>query len=102
MENNPVFSLLVSSKAQKELALSWEWYEDRQQGLGDRFTAAVIQQLNTIIDNPETFSVRHKPYHEAKVSVFPFVIVYKIDKRRKRVEVISIFHTSRNPKAKYR
>jgi plasmid stabilization system protein ParE len=101
MENNSGFSLLVSSKAQKELELSWEWYEDRQQGLGDRFTTAVIQQLNTIVKNPEAFSVKHKTYREAKVPVFPFVIVYKVHNRRKLIEAISIFHTSRSAETKY-
>ena len=31
------YSAIISSRAQKEIAQSWEWYEDRQQGLGDRF-----------------------------------------------------------------
>ena len=36
MESKPVFKLIISSRAQKELAASWKWYEDREAGLGDR------------------------------------------------------------------
>jgi hypothetical protein len=36
MANNPVFITIISTRAQKEILTSWTWYEDRQQGLGDR------------------------------------------------------------------
>ena len=83
------------------MAASWLWYEEREQGLGDRLFTAVMQKLNAIVENPDIFSEKHKPYREAKVSVFPFVIVYKVYKRKKLVEAVSVFHTSRNPKRKY-
>src|SRR5665647_3246333 len=31
------FSVIFSSRAQKEINESWNWYEERQPGLGDRF-----------------------------------------------------------------
>lgn len=34
MENNTKFSIILSSRAQKEVTKAWEWYEDKQQGLG--------------------------------------------------------------------
>jgi len=91
----------MSSKAQKEMALSWLWYEEREEGLGDRLVAAIMQKLNTIAQHPEVFSIKQNPYREMKISVFPFVIVYKIYKRKKLIETVSVFHTSRNPKGKY-
>lgn len=101
MENNPVYSVIISSKAQKEMAASWLWYEEREEGLGDRLYEAVKQKLNTIAKNPEIFSMKRSPYREAKVAIFPFVIVYKIYKRKRLIEAVSVFHTSRNPKRKY-
>ena len=78
-----------------------ERYEDREASLGDRLVAEVMQKLRTIVQNPDLFSVKHSPYREVKVSVFPFVIVYKIYSRKKLIEAISVFHTSRNRKRKY-
>ena len=101
MESNPVYTIIISSKAQKEMAASWAWYEEREEGLGDRLYAAVAQKLNVIEKNSDLFSIKHSPYREAKVSIFPFVIVYKIYKRKKLIEVVSVFHTSRNPKRRY-
>ena len=101
MESSTAYTLLVSSRAQKEMAASWQWYEEREEGLGDRMVAAVMQKLSTIAKNPELFSIKHSPYREVKVSIFPFVVVYKIYKRKRMIEAISVFHTSRNPKRKY-
>jgi plasmid stabilization system protein ParE len=101
MAGDPVYTVIVTAKAQKELAEAWRWYEEREEGLGDRLVAAVMQKLNTIGKGPEIFSVKHRPYREAKVSVFPFLIVYKINGKQKLVEAVSVFHTSRNPKRKY-
>src|ERR1017187_8380584 len=101
MEGNPVYTIIISSKAQREMTASWQWYEEREEGLGDRLVAAVMQKLNTIAQNPDIFSIKHNPYREAKISIFPFVIVYKIYRRKKLIEAVSVFHTSRNPKRKY-
>ena len=83
------------------MAASWLWYEQREEGLGDRLYAAIKQKLKTIAGSPEIFSPKHRPYREAKVSVFPFLIVYKVYKRKKLIEAVPVFHTSRNPKRKY-
>ena len=83
------------------MASSWLWYEEREEGLGDRLYEALMQKLNIIAKNSEIFSIKQNPYREAKVSIFPFVIVYKIYKRKKIIEVLSVFHTSRSLKRKY-
>jgi plasmid stabilization system protein ParE len=101
MEGNSVYTVILSSKAQKELAAAWQWYEEREEGLGDRLVALVMQKLNSVVNTPALFLIKHKPYREAKVSVFPFLIVYKVYEKRKIIEAVSVFHTSRNPKRKY-
>lgn len=61
-------------RARKELLEAWDWYDDRWSGLG---------------------------FRETKIGVFPYLIVYKLQKRKKIVAISSIFHTSKNPKKKY-
>ena len=46
MANKASYSVILSSRAQKEIAQSWEWYEDRQRGLGDRFVNEVVKRIN--------------------------------------------------------
>ena len=45
MESSSVCSSILSAKAQKEISVSWNWYEDRLQGLGDRFVMEVTTEI---------------------------------------------------------
>lgn len=100
MANSAAFAVIISSRAQKEIAQAWNWYEDRQQGLGDRFVKEITTVFGKIETNPLRFPKRYKTYHEAVVSVFPYLIVYKVLKRQKTIQIVSIFHTSLDPKKK--
>ncbi|MDQ6756105.1 MAG: type II toxin-antitoxin system RelE/ParE family toxin, partial [Bacteroidota bacterium] len=65
MTSDPVYSGILSTRAQKEITESWEWYEERQQGLGDRFFKEVINKIRLIEQNPERYPTRYKSYKEA-------------------------------------
>lgn len=51
------YSAVFLSKARQELADAWEWYEDRQRGLGDRFELYVFRKVNIILKTPNITSV---------------------------------------------
>ena len=89
------------SRARKELMEAWEWYDDRWIGLGDRFMREVEKKVQQIEKTPERYAERRKGFRETKINVFPYLIIYRIQKRKKIVAISSIFHTSRNPKRKY-
>ncbi len=48
MANNPAFSGILSIRAQKEIIEAWEWYEERQQGLGDRFIKELTGRIRLV------------------------------------------------------
>jgi len=100
MANRAGFSVVISSRAQKKIARSWEWYEVRQQGLGDRFVNEVLNKINLIEQFPERYPTRYKFYKETPVAVFPFLIIYRLNKRKKIVRIVSVFHTYINPRKK--
>jgi len=52
------YTILLLAKARLELLESWEWYEDRQVGLGDRFKDEVFKAILQIEENPERYPVR--------------------------------------------
>ncbi len=101
MASNAPYSSILSGRAQREILTSWEWYEERQRGLGDRFIEEVLNKINTIERNPDAFSIKHKSYREAALAVFPVVVIYRVNKRQKSIKVVAIFHTARNYKNKY-
>lgn len=102
MANKVNYSSTLSSRAQKEIAISWEWYEERQQGLGDRFVREVITRIKEIEKAPERYPTRHKSYKEISIPVFPFILIYRIVKKQKAIKIVSVFHTSQSPKKKYK
>jgi hypothetical protein len=97
MIDKGAYSGILSSKAQKEIAFSWEWYEDRQYGLGDRFVQEIIANIQT--NNTLNVSqLRTKMFRESRMNSFPFLIIYRINKKKRIIRIVSVFHTSRNPK----
>jgi len=94
------FSCLQLPKAQKEILEAWEWYEDKQSGLGDRFKQFLFRKIESISENPSYYPLKGK-YHEALVDDFPFLIIYKIVGQTKEILIISVFHTSRHPNKKF-
>lgn len=88
--------------ASEEYQEAFVWYEKAQKGLGERFEKMVEQQLLKIIQHPEHYSISKHPYREAAIDVFPYVIVYKLNKRKRAIYISAIYHTKRHPKFKYR
>ena len=61
-----VYKTVLSVRAKKEIEASWVWYEERQQGLGDRFLKATILRLQQIEQTPERYPVRYKKLQRNK------------------------------------
>lgn len=101
MVNSLSYTILFSSKAEKEIRYTWAWYEERQIGLGDRFVDELLLRIKAVQQQPELFSSKYKSYREVKLAVFPMLIIYRINKRKKVIRIVAVFHTSRDYKSKY-
>ena len=95
------FTYEIVLRARYEILEAWEWYEDRKEGLGDRFINQINLKIKQVIQMPERFPEKRRSFREAKIDVFPYLLIYKIANRKKVITIISVFHTSRNPKLKY-
>jgi plasmid stabilization system protein ParE len=92
----PVFHL----DAEKEFHEAIVHYESESEGLGIRFSYEILRVLRLVSQNPLICQITNRRYREAVVETFPYIIVYRIDDDV--IFISSIFHTSRNPKKKYR
>jgi hypothetical protein len=97
-----MYSIIFHPDADTEFVESVDWYEVQSEGLGRRFFLSVSSAIKIIQTRPETFGYSRKPFREASVAFFPYIIVFKINKKSKLVYVLAVYHTSRNPKLKYR
>lgn len=83
-------------KVGRDLAGGYAWYSGQRHGLGEEFLAAVNAAFDTIEHFPEILACVHGEVRRAVVSRFPYAIFYRVE--TKRVVVLTVLHTARDPK----
>jgi ParE toxin of type II toxin-antitoxin system, parDE len=92
--------IVFRDKALKELYQAFWWYEDRKEGLGELFFDEINSCLVVLKTNANSFQLKYKKFHQLPIKKFPYVILYKI--YSSEIVIYGVFHTSRNPKLKYK
>lgn len=80
----------------RDLAAGVGYYEGQTEGLGERFLAAVDSVFVAIERYPDMFAQVHGEVRRALVSRFPYGVFYRVES--KRVVVLAVLHTARDPK----
>jgi len=83
-------------KVGRDLAGGFGYYEGQSEGLGEKFLAAVDSAFNALEQYPEMFSRVHGEVRRAVVSKFPYAVFFRVEP--KRVVVLTVLHTARDPK----
>ena len=91
------FSFEFHRDAEDEFLESYIWYEEGKDGLGDQFFDEVERKLQLITQKPEMFPFDEFPIRKAILKKFPFTIFYEFNAASKRIYVVGIFHSKRNP-----
>lgn len=89
------FPVVLRDEATAEFDEAFDYYEGQRAGLGVDFAARVQQVFDRIAVNPHLHAVVFADIRKAVVSRFPYCVFYRAE--AVRVEVIAIFHTSRDP-----
>ena len=87
--------VVLQPAARQEYDAAVDFYEARQAGLGARFATRVNEVLTRIGQSPKMHAVVRGNTRKAVVAKFPYCVYYR--ELADRVEVISVFHTSRDP-----
>lgn len=97
------YTIRLHPKADEEYIKAYTWYEEQQDGLGEKFIKAVRKRLEAIANNPQTFGSKYNiHFREASVEIFPYIIVYKVYNKKNEIFISAIHHAKRHPKRKYR
>ncbi|MBX3163966.1 MAG: type II toxin-antitoxin system RelE/ParE family toxin [Bacteroidetes bacterium] len=78
----------------KEAAL---WYNNARKGLGKLFLKEVDKKVKLIIQNPLLYQIRYANIRVAFTSIFPYGIHFEYLEDKNQVNILAVFHTSRNP-----
>ncbi len=89
-------TLVFDPEATSEYDEAYDFYQNRQFGLGDEFAGAIRAVILGILAQPKRHGVVLRDTRRARVIRFPFVVYYRIE--ASTIRIVSVFHTSRNPK----
>jgi plasmid stabilization system protein ParE len=87
--------VVLRAEAQAKFDEAFNWYESRRVGIGLSFAAEVQAVLDRIASNPQMHGVVLGDVRKAVVRRFPYCLFYR--SHANRIEVIAVFHTSRDP-----
>ena len=93
-----IYKIEITILAEDEYSSAYNYYEDQQFGLGEKFEKEIEYVLDKLKVNPFLFQRKYKHYREAILKKFPYYIVYEIIDNK--VIIHSFFQANRNPKRK--
>jgi plasmid stabilization system protein ParE len=92
------YILEIKDEANREIIEAYLYYQEKRTGLGEEFLEHLDSYFERIVSNPKHFPQKRKPYREAFIKRFPFLIVYEITKNK--IIIYSVFNTWQNPEKK--
>lgn len=90
------FKVVLRPEAEVDIAEAAVWYENEQSGLGGEFVAAVMDTIDSLVENPLLVSRRHRQRNIRwlRPRRFPYRIVYEV--KDNAVVVICVLHSARD------
>ena len=73
------YILDVKTSAEKGVLEAFDYYEDKQKGLGDRFLDYWETHLDIIKQGPLSFQKKHKDFRQALIKPYPYHIIYEVE-----------------------
>ena len=97
------YNVIVRDEAYSEALEAYLYYEEKQEGLGERFLAAVQILYKQLATNPDYYIIltsdKKKVLRDVKLKDFPFVIIFEI--RTKDVFVYAVHNTHKDLPKKF-
>jgi plasmid stabilization system protein ParE len=87
--------VVLRDEAQQEFDNAFDWYESERAGLGVEFVAEVQKVFDRIAADPLIHQSVVSDIRKSVVRRFPYCVFYR--PHADRIEVIAVFHSSRNP-----
>jgi len=93
-----MYKVIILPLNKKDISKSFNWYEQQKKGLGVRFNTNLRNIIYFIQQNPTSFNIKYRDVRIGVMSVFPYLILYRIDEVNKPIIISAVLHSSQNPK----
>ncbi len=91
------FRIHFSELAKQDALDIFDYYEDVQSGLGNRFRKELTATTLFLRNDPQAIQAKYSNVQVIFLKVFPYGIHYTI--KEDEVQILAVFHTSRKPRA---
>jgi toxin ParE1/3/4 len=95
-----MYNLVIKPRAIEMAKEAYNWYEEQQVGLGELFLKELDGSFGRAEQFPRVYAKIRKNFRQVLLTTFPYVVVFEIFKND--VVVYAVFHTSRNPRKKFK
>lgn len=87
--------IIIRPEAAREVQEAFEWYEERDEGLGAEFLRAAEACLSAIRRNPFAYPAAYEKTRRALLRRFPYALLYVIGEDS--IAILACFHVKRDP-----
>lgn len=91
-----IYKVVIEPRAILDIQDAIDYYDSKQNGLGNYFYQVVDEHIETLAKNP-FFQIRYKDYHCFPIRKFPFILLNYIYEKLKTIYIMSVFNTYLNP-----
>jgi len=92
--------LIIKPRAILMVKEAYDWYEEQSKGLGEFFLSELDVCYKKVEAQPNLYGKVKNNFRQIKLKRFPYVVAYEVLKGK--LVVFEVFHTSRNPKHKFK
>lgn len=86
------FTIQIEPEVYQDIQAAISWYEEKQQGLGERFFQTVFQKIENLKINP-FYQIRYKNFRCLPLQNFPYMIHFSVNEESKIVTVSAVLST---------
>lgn len=92
--------VVFSSLFEDSVTEAFDWYREQSDFAAMHLLERIDYAIQTVQRNPQLFQIQKRDFRQVILTPFPYVLIYKA--RKNDVLIFKIFHTSRNPKKKFK
>ncbi|MEY2830400.1 MAG: hypothetical protein RIQ33_2258 [Bacteroidota bacterium] len=91
------YQLVFQPRLKTDIQMAYDYYEFRQQNLGETFLERLEEKIHFIQQVPFAFQLRFKNCRVATLKQFPYGLLFEIDEIENKIIVLALLCHYQNP-----
>lgn len=91
------FHVILNTGVADDIQEAVDYYKNKEKSLGLKFYQSAKNTIKTLTDDALLYQIKYKDVRCVKVSIFPYLVHYVVDKKENLVRVYGVICTYKNP-----